>query len=234
MEDHKPKISIVEIYFVSAYVILIDGIEIALTFAAFDDFWILDILASAVTAYIFYKGLNASRYLATWALEFIPYVGNLPLLTVGFFLTVLLDRNPKLAAAAGKIAAAKGGVQKLGGKPGGAPHERGAAPSGAAVRPQGTTSFEPQFAAGGGRVGAGAQEGGAYAQQTQSPGKAGVRPEEGKAPGGGVSEEAFGMRKEPIEQVKELFKRPPDQRENVTMNGNEVNLKKSEPEKKAA
>lgn len=231
MEDHEPKISIVEIIFILPYVLIIDAVEVIITFAGFDDFWILDTLAAPVLLYFFVKGVNATRYLATYILELIPYVGNLPLLTLGFILTIYLDRNPKAAAAVGKIAAAKGGVQKLGGKPGGAPREGGAAPSGAAVRPQAGASFEPQFAAGGGTIGGG---GASYAQQPQYSGEAGGRPEERKTPGGGVSEEAFGMRKEPIEQVKELFKRPPGPEENVIMNGNEVNLKHPEPEKKAA
>ena len=62
--------------------------------------------------------MTLTRYISTAIGEVIPYVGALPLYSVGFVLTIIADRNPKvgaaLGAATGSVAAAKGagGVAK--------------------------------------------------------------------------------------------------------------------------
>lgn len=108
----EPKISLVEIILIAPYLLIIDIIEIALAFFALDDFWIGDVLAAPVAMWLWFRGVNATRYASMAVLELIPWVGDLPLLTIGFFMTVYLDRHPELEAAVqkttGKTAAVKG------------------------------------------------------------------------------------------------------------------------------
>jgi hypothetical protein len=231
MENHEPKISLVEIIFVFPYVLLIDILEIVLTLLAIDDFWILDILTSPVLGYLYVKNVNATRQLVTYVLELIPYVGNLPLLTIGFLLIVFFDRHPKLEAAAGAGARfAKAGLGTPAAGARGTLRPQEGAPAG--FRP--SPSPRLQLATAGGapaEVEAGAPPVPSEAGEAQSPAPSET---EGTPPRKEISEEAFGMRKEPIEEVKELFQKPPREKENVILNGNEVNLNGSEEKKKAA
>lgn len=125
-EKPQPKISDVEIVLMGGICLFFDAIELVLLFFALDDFWILDTFASAIAIYFWFKGVSAIRYVVTWAIELIPWVGGLPLKTFGFAMTVYLDRHPKLAAVAQKAAVAKGGVKgKIAGKEAGSVAEAG-------------------------------------------------------------------------------------------------------------
>lgn len=110
-EEYEPKISLVEILLILPCLLILDILEIVVVVVGLDDFWIGDILATPVTLYLWFKGVSFERYLAAQLLEFLPYIGALPLLSIGFLLVVFLDRNPKLEAAVGTVAAA-GGVAR--------------------------------------------------------------------------------------------------------------------------
>lgn len=111
-EEYEPRISLVEILLIVPYLLIIDLFEVLIVFLGFDDFWIGDIFASPITLYLWLKGARFNRYLATQILEFLPYVGALPLLTVGFLLTVYLDHNPKISAIAQTATATKGPMRR--------------------------------------------------------------------------------------------------------------------------
>ncbi|TSC82826.1 MAG: hypothetical protein G01um101420_8 [Parcubacteria group bacterium Gr01-1014_20] len=116
--DHEPLISLVEILIIAPYILVIDIIGILLAFLALDDFFILDILMLPVLGYLWFKGVPLTRYVSSAIGEAIPWIGDLPLYSVGFILTIVADRNPKvgaaLGAATGSTALAKGagGVAK--------------------------------------------------------------------------------------------------------------------------
>ncbi|MEK7507640.1 MAG: hypothetical protein AAB602_00965 [Patescibacteria group bacterium] len=118
-----PKISLVEVILIGLIFALFDAIEIVIVFLALDDFWIIDITASIIFFYLLIKGVPPIRQLVCWILELIPYVGALPLLTIGWGLTVWADHHPSGAlaktgaiagTAQGKKALAKGGAKTKG------------------------------------------------------------------------------------------------------------------------
>ncbi len=116
--DHEPKISLVEILIVGPYILVIDLIGILLAFFALDDFFILEILMLPVLGYLWFKGVPLTRYVSSTIGEALPWIGDLPLYTVGFILTIVADRNPKVGAAlgaatgSGALAKGAGGVAK--------------------------------------------------------------------------------------------------------------------------
>lgn len=116
MEDEEgpePKISLPEVILIGAVLALIDLIEVAIVFFGLDDFWILDAVASMIFLYLFIKGVPPMRQLLCWVVELVPWLGALPLLTVGWGLTVWVDHHPSSAVAKGvKVAALAGGGSK--------------------------------------------------------------------------------------------------------------------------
>jgi hypothetical protein len=214
-EQPEPKISLPEVILIGLFLLLIDLVEIVIFFAGLDDFWLLDILAGSIFFYIFIKGVPPMRMLVAWLLELIPWAGALPLLTIGFGLTVWADRHPSgIVAKAGAVAGAAKG--------------KGAARPAPAARGVGARSMkrmeeaerrlygrleagEPAEAAGGATEGARAAAGGETA-----PAKRGTRGTELRAEaetGGAPQEappkpleeitgEALGERPEPIEEAK--------------------------------
>ena len=105
----EPKISIPE-GIIGIFVLLIaDGVELALLFAGLDDFWISDAIAFPLTQlYLRMKGLKGTASLVANILELIPYVGWLPLRTIGFVIVLYMDHHPKLAAVTMRAAIVKG------------------------------------------------------------------------------------------------------------------------------
>src|SRR3972149_2079295 len=121
-EQVEPKISLPEVILIGLIFALIDLIEVVIIFVGLDDFWILDLVASAIFIYLFIKGVPAMRQLVCWVIELIPWLGALPLLTVGWGLTVWADHHPSGALAkAGAVA----GAAKGKGGPGAAPPTQG-------------------------------------------------------------------------------------------------------------
>lgn len=94
--DNQPKISTLEAFLLLSGTGLMDAIGIVLVIFGLDDFFILDILGSATQFYFRMKGINKAGYdLAASALEVIPYVGALPLKTIGVLAVIWADRHPE-------------------------------------------------------------------------------------------------------------------------------------------
>jgi len=108
-EKPEPKISTPEAILVIMVLMLADGIELLLLFLALDDFWISDAIAFPLTQfYLRMKGVKGTASLVANLLELIPYVGWLPLRTIGFATVVYLDHHPKLGAVTMKAASVMG------------------------------------------------------------------------------------------------------------------------------
>ena len=105
--DHEPKISLVEALLLVMYVGFTDLIGLVLVFFALDDFFILDVLTFPVTQIYFrMKGVNKAGYdVAANLLEIVPYLGALPIRTVGILAVIWADRHPEgLVSGAAQIA----------------------------------------------------------------------------------------------------------------------------------
>ncbi|MEK7077453.1 MAG: hypothetical protein AAB967_04465 [Patescibacteria group bacterium] len=115
----EPKISDPEVILIGGIFVLFDLIEIVLIFFALDDFWIIDIIAATIFFYLFLKKVPPMRQLITYVVELLPWVGALPLLTVGWGLTVWADRHPEsMLAKVGEAAAlARGRGEAYGAAP---------------------------------------------------------------------------------------------------------------------
>lgn len=195
-EQSEPKIPLSEAIFVGFFPIIADAIEVVLVFFGLDDFWISDaIYFPASQIYFRMRGVKGTASLVTNALELLPYVGWLPLRTVGFVITVWTANHPQAAGALAAVAA-RGGAVKVGA--GGA----------AKIGPRGTLA----------QAGAGGGQEAPPAPQRAAP-KAGTGPQETtplETPeqtvrrGPEISEEAFGVVKEPIEKVKETMEKIPE------------------------
>lgn len=108
-EEGGKKISMVEAILLVAYIGLTDLIGIVLVFFGLDDFFILDILTFPVTQLYFrMKGVKATADLVTNILELIPYLGALPIRTVGLIITIYIANHPKsLASQTAQVAGGK-------------------------------------------------------------------------------------------------------------------------------
>lgn len=87
----EPKISGVEAFLLLAFVGCVDLVGILLFVVGLDDFFLLDSLTAATQFYLRRKGLKATYDLAAGIVEMIPYVGALPLKTIGVIITIWLD-----------------------------------------------------------------------------------------------------------------------------------------------
>lgn len=105
MENQK-KISLPEIIIILLYIVPLDALGLILLLFGLDDFWIIDMLTFPVTQFYFrIKGVRAGADLIASMVELIPYVGTLPIKTVGVVLTIYLTNNPPkvLEGAGGAI-----------------------------------------------------------------------------------------------------------------------------------
>ena len=113
MSGREPKFSITEIVLITPYYLLSDAIGIILVFFGVDDFFILDAIRFPVSQiYLRIKGVAGTATLVSNLLEVIPYVGALPCASVGWFITIYIDRHPESIAAKGVEAA--GRMKKIG------------------------------------------------------------------------------------------------------------------------
>jgi hypothetical protein len=95
-EQPQPKISYIEAFFVGSYIAITDLAGMALVFLGLDDFFILDTMTFPVTQFYFrIKRVKGTADLIMNILELIPYVGALPLRTLGFALVVWIDHHPR-------------------------------------------------------------------------------------------------------------------------------------------
>lgn len=102
------KISLPETIILTMYIGLTDLIGIVLVFFALDDFGIIDALTFPVTQLYFrMKRVKGTADLVFNVLELIPYVGALPLRTVGLLITIYIANHPK--SAIGQVAQTTGG-----------------------------------------------------------------------------------------------------------------------------
>lgn len=98
--NHEPKISTVEAFALISAAGLIDATGIALVIFGLDDFFLLDIVGATSQLYFRMKGVSkAGLDLATTTGEAIPYVGALPLKTLGILVVIWADRHPESAVA---------------------------------------------------------------------------------------------------------------------------------------
>lgn len=103
MEQEKI-ISLPETILLNLYIIPLDLLGLALLFFGLDDFWIIDILTFPVTQfYLRIKGAKANADLIASLLELIPYVGALPIKSIGMNLAIYFTNHPEKS---GKLAAA--------------------------------------------------------------------------------------------------------------------------------
>ena len=90
------KISLPETIILVMYIGFTDLIGLFLLFFALDDFFILDILTFPVTQFYFrIKGVKGTADLITNTAELIPYLGALPIRTVGLLITIYLANHPE-------------------------------------------------------------------------------------------------------------------------------------------
>ncbi|HDH31260.1 MAG TPA: hypothetical protein ENH26_00610 [Candidatus Wolfebacteria bacterium] len=88
-------ISLPESILLIMYIGFTDLIGIILIFFGLDDFLILDLITFPVTQFYFrIKGVRSTYDLATNILECIPYLGALPMRTVGLIITIYLANHP--------------------------------------------------------------------------------------------------------------------------------------------
>lgn len=117
MDENEKKISLPEIILLNLYIIPLDLVGLALVFLGLDDFGIIDILTFPVTQFYFrMKGAKANADLIASMVELIPYVGALPIKSVGMNINIWIANHPestigKVAQTAG--AAKMGAVNKL-------------------------------------------------------------------------------------------------------------------------
>ena len=94
------KISIAEAILLLGYIGMTDLVGFLLIFIGLDDFFLLDLLTFPVTQFYFrIKGVRAGFDLAMNAAELIPYVGFLPLRTLGVAYVIWKDRHQKTGQA---------------------------------------------------------------------------------------------------------------------------------------
>lgn len=92
----RKKILLSETLLLNMYIIPLDALGVLLIFLGLDDFWIIDLLASPVTQFYFrIKGARAGADSAASILELIPYVGALPIKSVGLNLAIYLTNHPE-------------------------------------------------------------------------------------------------------------------------------------------
>ncbi|KKQ21468.1 MAG: hypothetical protein US36_C0019G0004 [Candidatus Wolfebacteria bacterium GW2011_GWC1_37_10] len=104
MEEDK-KIPLPATILIMLYIGLLDLVGILLVFVGLDDFLILDILTFPVTQFYFrIKGVAANADLAASILELIPYVGALPIKSIGVALTIYLANRQKIVPPVGETA----------------------------------------------------------------------------------------------------------------------------------
>lgn len=94
--ENAVKITPVEILYLNMYIIPLDVICLILVFFGLDDFWIMDLLTFPVTQFYFrMKGAKAGVDLAASLLELVPYLGALPIKSVGLNIAIYLTNHPE-------------------------------------------------------------------------------------------------------------------------------------------
>jgi len=109
----EPKINLVIGIILLTIFFILDIVDIILKFAGLDDFLIVDIISYLfLVPYFFYykyiKKADFSGHTVIMSLiELIPYIGTLPLRTIGLGMTFWIDRHPEGRIAKGTHVASK-------------------------------------------------------------------------------------------------------------------------------
>ncbi len=105
----EPKICLAEIIYLTIAFGLTDIIGIILVVFGLDDFFLLDVIRFPLSQlYLRIKGVKGTATLVANILECIPYIGALPAATIGWLITVWLDRHPAIEAKIASVAAPLG------------------------------------------------------------------------------------------------------------------------------
>lgn len=120
MADTNEKIPFHEALLILLYIGFTDLIGIILVVFGVDDFLIIDFLTFPVTQFYFrLKGVRASYDLWMNVAEVVPYIGALPLRTIGAFLTiraansgVSLERQQQMAKGVPAASVAEGDIEQ--------------------------------------------------------------------------------------------------------------------------
>jgi len=92
------KISLPETIMLVLYIGFTDLIGLVLLFFGADDFFVLDILTFPVTQFYFrIKGVKGTADLVSNIAELVPYLGALPIRTIGLIITIYLANHPEKA-----------------------------------------------------------------------------------------------------------------------------------------
>lgn len=115
MKNPEPKINLIIGLLILAYVFVLDVIGMILAFFLLDDFFILDVLTWPTLLYFKVKGIKGPYDKIATVGELLPYLGALPLKTLGVFLVIWSDRYPdsQIVAIADRFI---GTINPLGGK----------------------------------------------------------------------------------------------------------------------
>jgi len=104
-EQSQSKFSLPEVIVVTTFLIVGDLVDVLLLLVGLDDFMLVDLLFGfPLMIYLWWKGARGTYVYITFFLELIPYVGKLPLRTIGFLLAVQADRHPVAARAVTTVA----------------------------------------------------------------------------------------------------------------------------------
>ncbi len=110
---------------ITSYIALSDLVGLILVFFALDDFFIIDVMTFPVTQFYFrMKGVSrAGLDVAANLAEAVPYIGALPIRTIGVILVIWADWHPesKIAQAAQKAASVTSGKKGALASPQGGP-----------------------------------------------------------------------------------------------------------------
>jgi len=101
-ERPEPKIDYIEGFIAGFFLFALpDIIELVLMFFLGDSWFLTDILFfPASQLYLYLKGIKGAYALVGNILELIPFVGDLPIRTTSFVLTVIAENNPKIKQVA--------------------------------------------------------------------------------------------------------------------------------------
>jgi hypothetical protein len=116
MDEEQKKISLPEAIILMLYIVPLDIVGLILVFFGLDDFFILDILTFPVTQFYFrMKGVKSTYDLIAGICELIPYIGALPIKSIGVGITIWIANHPKVAGVA-QVATGKFGTAAAAGK----------------------------------------------------------------------------------------------------------------------
>jgi len=113
MEEQNKKISLPETIILMLYIGLCDIFGLILVLFGLDDFFILDILTFPVTQFYFrIKRVRSTYDVIAGICELIPYLGALPIKSIGVAITIYAANHPKVgrlaAMGTAAVSAAKG------------------------------------------------------------------------------------------------------------------------------